>query len=210
MTAPPNVFEKHDADYRARIKNIDFERIAPILGLEPVGKGWVLPFFDRRYTISPSGIWDDRRLAPSYATVVILAKYLTRCPGQVHRDTQWAAFKDFKRESHFTNVNFFTSDTEQKIATTFSGKLEALNDAARRIGGVPGDQTLSYDLIMQFQALPRMALLLLFNDGDEDFAPYATVLFWRQAEYYLDPESLAMTSALLAKRLADQLPTEGI
>ena len=57
---------------------------------------------------------------------------------------------------------------------------------------------------MQFQALPRIALLLSFNDGDEDFPPYSTVLFWRQAEYYLDPESLAMTSALLARQLTTQ------
>ena len=63
---------------------------------------------------------------------------------------------------------------------------------------------------MQFQALPRIALLLSFNDGDEDFPPYSTVLFWRQAEYYLDPESLAMTSALLAKQLTTRLATEAV
>ena len=208
MTAPSTVFEKHDADYRARIKNLDFERIAPILGLEPMGDGWVLPFFNRRYTISPNGIWDERRQAPDYAAVVILAKYLTRCPTYLHRDRQWAAFKDFKRESHFTNINYFASDTEQKIVTAFSGKQAALGRAARCIGGIPGDSELAYDLVMQIQALPRIALLLLFNDGDEDFPAYGTVLFWRQAEYYLDPESLAMTSALLAKRLAEQADSE--
>jgi len=210
MTAPSKVFEKHDADYRARIGSLDFERIAPTLGLEPMEDGWVLPFFDRRYTISPSGIWDDRRQAPNYATVVILAKYLTRCPAYVHCDTQWAAFKDFKRESHFTNVNYFASDTEQKIVTAFSGKLAALEQAARRMGGFPGDSGHSYDLVMQFQVLPRIALLLLFNDGDEYFPAYGTVLFWRQAEYYLDPESLAMTSAYLAKHLAEQTESKGM
>ena len=87
-----------------------------------------------------------------------------------------------------------------------------LNDALggyirNALGGVSGDSTLSYDLVMRFQALPRIALLLLFNDGDDDFPPYSTVLFWRQAEYYLAPESLAMTSALLARQLTTQLET---
>jgi hypothetical protein len=39
VTPLPDVFEKHHADYRARLANLDFQRIAPILGLEPRGDG---------------------------------------------------------------------------------------------------------------------------------------------------------------------------
>ena len=52
---------------------------------------------------------------------------------------------------------------------------------------------------MKFQALPRIVLLLLFNDGDEEFPAKCTVLFERHAEHYRDPESLAMTSTWLAR-----------
>jgi hypothetical protein len=208
MNPPSDIFEKHYADYQARLEQLDFERIAPVLGLEPRGEDYVLSLFDRRFTVSRSGIRDDNRQPPDYTSLVILAQYLLRCPTAVHHDTRWAAFKDFKRESQFTNLTYFTSDTERKIVTTFSGKLEALSQAARSIGGVPGALKLSYDLVLQFQALPRIALLLLFNDGDEDFPAYGTVLFWQQAEYYLDPESLAVTSALLSKRLAKQMQVE--
>jgi hypothetical protein len=57
-------------------------------------------------------------------------------------------------------------------------------------------------LVVQFKALPRISQLLLFNDSDEDFPGSATGLFQKQAEFYLDPESLAMTSAVLARRLS--------
>jgi len=207
MTPPSDVFDKHYADYQTQLEALDFDRIAPILGLKPQRAGYALSFFNHRFTVAHDGIRNDHQQPPDYATFVILVKYLTRCPAQPHQDTQWAAFKDFKRESHFTNINYFASDTEKKIANTFSGNLEALSHAARRMGGVSVDSTLSYDLAIQFQALPRIALLLLFNDGDEDFTPYGTVLFWRQAEYYLDPESLAVTSALLVKHLTNQLET---
>ncbi len=207
MTRSGDIFETHYGEYMNSLAVLDLERIAPILGLESHAEEYTLSLFDHRYTISHQGIWDEHRQPPSYTTFVIMAKYLARCPAREHQDPQWAAFKDFKRESHFTNVNYFASDTEQKIAQAFSGNLQALSRAARRLGGVCGDSTLSYDLVMQFQALPRIALLLLFNDGDDDFPPYSTVLFWRQAEYYLDPESLAMTSALLAKQLTTQLET---
>ena len=63
----------------------------------------------------------------------------------------------------------------------------------------------SFDLCVQFDALSRIALLLLFNDGDEEFPAKSTVLFQKHAEYYLDPESLAMTGASLAKKLKQAL-----
>jgi hypothetical protein len=54
---------------------------------------------------------------------------------------------------------------------------------------------------MQFNAFPYISLLLLFNDGDDEFPARCSVLFQKQAEFYLDPESLSMTGALLTKNL---------
>ena len=69
------------------------------------------------------------------------------------------------------------------------------------MGGFAHQMEISYDLAVKFDALPRISLLLLFNDGDEEFPAKCTVLFQKHAEYYLDPESLAMTGACLAKAL---------
>ncbi len=110
---------------------------------------------------------------------------------------------DFKRTSHFTNVNYFASDTAQMINQHFSGKLEALSEAGEELGGFRPEVDMPYDLSMQFEALPRISLLLLFNDRDEEFPAQCTVLFQQHAEFYLDPESLSMTSAFLAKDLKE-------
>ena len=111
------------------------------------------------------------------------------------------SFKDFKKTSHFLNLNYFISDTEKPIVQNFSGRLDALSTACEKFGGVPNDIGISYDLVMRFDALPRISLLLLFNDKDEEFPAQCSVLFQKQAEYYLDPESLVMTSAFLVKKL---------
>jgi hypothetical protein len=58
-----------------------------------------------------------------------------------------------------------------------------------------------YDLSVQFQALPRISLLLLFNDGDGESPARCTVLFQKHTECFMDPESLAMSGASLARRL---------
>ena len=60
---------------------------------------------------------------------------------------------------------------------------------------------LSYDFAMEFKGLPQIELLLLFNDSDDDFPATCSVLFQRQAEHYLDPESLIMTGMVFAQRL---------
>jgi hypothetical protein len=126
------------------------------------------------------------------------------CPNEPYFDAEWSAFKDFKKVSHFTNVNFFKSDTEKVIESVFSGKLDDLRKACSILGGIYYEMETSYDLSTKFNAFPRISLLLLFNDSDEEFPAKGTVLFQKHVEYYLDPESLATTSAWLAKNLAKQ------
>jgi hypothetical protein len=89
------------------------------------------------------------------------------------------SFKDFKITSHFTNINYFTSDTEQAIVKGFSGRLVELAEACRQTGGVPHDADMPYDLSVRFEALPRVSLLLLFNDRDDEFPAGCTMLFNR-------------------------------
>lgn len=76
-----------------------------------------------------------------------------------------------------------------------------MKKACGELGGSPHEMDITYDLSIRFVALPRISLLLLFNDGDEEFPAKCTVLFQKHAEYYLDPESLAMTGACLAGKL---------
>jgi hypothetical protein len=197
-----DIFERHYHNYLEQMANIDFASIQMTLGLKKKEAHYFVSFFGRDYLLSGDGIQDDAGRRPSYVTCAVLAKYILLCPEQCHEDRGWAAFKDFKRTSHFLNANFFASDTERVIAQAFGGRPDDLRNACLAVGGVPNQKMAAYDLAMQFQALPRISLLLLFNDGDEDFPVYATVLFQKQAEFYLDPESLAMTSAVLARRLS--------
>lgn len=58
---------------------------------------------------------------PEYMAFVILAQYILLGLEQSHYDAQWLAYKDFIRISHFTHVNYFSSDTERAIENHFSG-----------------------------------------------------------------------------------------
>jgi hypothetical protein len=204
MVESSDVFEKNYQEYCAQMTKIPFESIINELGIVHDGDRMFIPFFNNRYFVSNNGIVDESGNKPDYMTSVIIAKYILLCPDQSYHDEEWVSFKDFKKASHFTNVNYFSSDTERAIERHFSGKLNDLKKACDELNGFQHEMEVSYDLSIQFNALPRISLILLFNDSDEEFPAKCTVLFQKHAEYYLDPESLAMTSACLANNLKRQ------
>ena len=53
--------------------------------------------------------------------------------------------------------------------------------AGRKISGHLPAAKFSYDLCMQFNALPKIPVLMLFNDADEEFAAQCALLFERRA-----------------------------
>lgn len=209
MFQQSEIFEKHYRDYCAQISRIDLASVKDRLGLKEDAARMVVPFFNEEYRVSGEGIFDLSGTRPDYGICVIIAKYILLCPDRDYQNEEWVSFKDFKSVSHFTNVNFFASDVERAIEKKFAGRLEDLFRAGERSGGITHAVATRYDLSMVFRALPRISLLLLFNDGDEEFPARCTVLFQKSAENYLDPESLGMLGAALAGRLKKRSSDRG-
>jgi hypothetical protein len=201
MTEKAGIFETHYQKYCKELGACDLERAAGILGMTMDGDRAVLPFLGAQFWVSGQGIEDAAGNRPSYGLCVILAKYVLRCPEKGPHDPQWVAFRDFKKEAAVTNVNFFTSDVETAIARRFQGRLDRLAESGRSIGGKDHETGATWDLSMAFTLLPRIRMLLLFNDRDDMFPCQCRVLFEKHAEIYLDPESLAMAGAALAKAI---------
>ncbi len=208
MVEQAQVFDTHYQDYCRQIAGCDLDTAADILGMDVDGGQAVVSFLGQPYRISGEGIFDTFGQKPSYGLCVILAKYVLRCPDKVYHDPQWVAFRDFKREAAMTNVNFFSSDTQAAILKRFQGRLNRLKAAGLALGGKDHDPGAGWDFSMAFDLLPRIRLLLLFNDKDEDFPAQCRVLFEKHAEFYLDPESLAMSGAALAKSLCRSDPED--
>ena len=201
----PSVFEETYTNYLARIAELDFVRIAGRLGTELSGGELMIPFLGNSYRVSRLGLSDTSGKRPDFSVCVVLFKYLLLCPDHDPLEDEWVTFKDFKDAAPFAGA--FVNYTEAPLADHFTGNLARLESAARALGGRPPDTDFSYDLSLQFPALPKVPVLLLFNDADEEFAARCAVLFERRAEKYLDMECLAMVGSLLfeqLKRAADK------
>jgi hypothetical protein len=201
MSNQAPIFEETVRNYLSEVVQADRTRMAETLGLR-VEQGEVfIPFFGRVYRVSPRAIFNPSGQEPLHALSVVLCKYLLLCPDQVPRGGEdWVSYKDFRDAAPF--VTGFVNNSERAIARNFTGRLDPLRAAAEQLGASRPALELSYQFSARFEALPRVPLLLLFNDEDEDFPAQCTLLFERRAEKFLDMECLAIIGWLLADSLA--------
>ncbi len=195
MTNKESVFEKTYEDYLAQVSGIDFNSIKQKLGVEIEKDKIIIPLFGRPHTVSEAGIFDPGGKQPMLDTCVILCKYILLCPQIPPKEKEWVSFRDLKDSGPLTT--YFVNDVEQAIARYFNSRLGDMKNAGRILKGYPPDIEISYDLSMQFDALPKVPIVMLFNDVDDEFSATCSVLFERRAENYLDPECLAMVGRCL-------------
>jgi len=195
MTNKESVFKKTYENYLAQVDRIDFNSVKKKLGVEVENNEMIIPLFGKPYKVFGAGISDPGGKQPMLDICVILCKYILLCPQIPPKKKDWVSFRDLKDSGPLTN--YFMNDVEQAIATYFNGRLGDMKNACRTLKGYSPDIEVSYDLSIQFDALPKVPIVMLFNDADDEFPAKCSVLFERRAENYLDPECLAMVGRCL-------------
>jgi len=190
------VFEKIYRDYLKEVSRLEPDRARERLGVQVVDEAVIIPFYGTPHHISAQGISDDQGRRPSHSVSVILCKYLLLCPDVEPTEADWVTYKDFKDAAPF--VGGFLNNVERPIARTFSGRLNDLRRACADLTGRPVEGLVTADLVMRFEALPKVPVLMVFNDRDEDFPAHCSILFERRAEKYLDMECLAIAGWALS------------
>jgi len=194
-----SVFNETYQNYLNQIGKIDLDSRADKLGGRITKDEMILSFFGQPYRISHRGIKDPSGTQPTMGISVVLCKYLLLCPDIPSLDKEWVSYRDFKDTAPL--VHSFVNHTERPIIRNFSNRLEDLAAACEKLGGKDPDLDLNYQLIMKLYPLPKVPVLLLFDDIDEEFPAQCKVLFERRAEQYLDPECLAIIGTLLNQYL---------
>jgi hypothetical protein len=120
----------------------------------------------------------------------------------------WMAFKDFQDAAPL--VHAFSNTVTRPIAESFSGRVSELEASGKKMGGYTPDEEFPYDLCMQFDALSKVPLLLLFNDQDAEFPAQCGVLFEKRTEKFIDMECLAMVGMLFFEYLRQRPPAEQV
>lgn len=196
MAKKNTVFEHTYRDYLRQIAGIDFLSRAELLGAERAGNMLIIPFYTKPYRISSEGVFDALGKPANFAKSVVLCRYILQCPEVTPAGGSWVTYREFKGAGPL--VGYFTSNTNKIIETAFGGNTPALTKACETLGGVIFDDGSSYDISIRFDFLPKIPVLLRFNDKDQEFPAQCTILFRSTAEKYLDMECLAIGGTFLA------------
>ena len=201
MTSGPNIFDTTRQEYLRRIGETDLREIAQKIGATYVKNTLIAPLVTRNYMISPKAVTDEQDREAPFPVCVLLSRYILHCPAFPSGNTNWTAFRDFPGTSPL--LCYFTGEIEDALAKFFANGLPLLQKCCTDLGGRIAEPAVHYDLGCAFTALPKLRLLLLFNDADEEFPAAATLLFEKMAGDYLDPESLAILARHLYERLQE-------
>lgn len=202
MGEPNPIFNKNYGSYLRQLNNIDLSLCESVLGItvDEERKTAEIPFFKSIYRVSPFGVVDDRGKRPDYGICVVLLKYLLMCPKRVPLETDWVSYRDFK-DSGQTQNDGLSAYASQAISIRYAGNLSRLKAAVGALGGRPPESQYPYDLSAVLTALPRLPILFLFNDADEQFPAQTSILYERRAASFLDAECRIMVDWYLLELL---------
>lgn len=182
-----------------KLKGADLASRADALGGTWAEGSLTLPLFGRPHHITGETIRDHEGNHATPAVTVLLCRYLLALPAeQPPASPGWITLRDVKGAGVLTSV--FTDNTQKIIETAFTGHPHSLADASAALGGSvephPG-----FDLSIRFHALPRIPVLIHFNDAEVGMPAQCAILFARSAQDYLDLESLSIIATYLAGNL---------
>ncbi|MGQ9703703.1 MAG: DUF3786 domain-containing protein, partial [Actinomycetota bacterium] len=165
------------------------------------GRVFVVPFFGERYTVSyPEGeVNRENGTAAGAREALIILHYLVQADGTQVRD-QWVAYRDLPGARYHEPA--FVAEVEGPLSRGLAGRLEALRkwaETTAREVELPGDVAAAWDV------LPRVPLLLVFNEADEEFPASARVFFDASAPNYLPTEDLSVLAELAALRILESV-----
>jgi hypothetical protein len=193
------VYQETYQYYLEKLKSMRFDGKEGVLGVTLDGDAVVVPYFGQSIRLTADGLKNEAGCRPDFSDCVVVCRYLIMCPLFEPKQKEWSAYRDFPDAGPLT---VFWADTVQgPLARAFSGRVSALEKACDVLGGSVPDMDVACDLCRCFLPLPRMPLLLVFNDADDDFAASASLLFEKRASTYLDAESQAILGHVLSNRL---------
>ncbi len=120
-------------------------------------------------------------------------------------EKHWVSFSDLP-DGRFYN-QAFQGYSGGELARAFQNNLEAFERAASSLGGTlaPKEPQIPGDRAVIFRALPRVAVLAAYWQGDEDFSAAAQILFDVTVPHYLPTDVCAILGSTLTRRLIKQM-----
>lgn len=159
---------------------------------------FTVPFLHQTYLVTfPDGkvtYSHDNSEAP-IITAILLLHYLINASG-VDLSQNWISYKELQGGSIY--IEPFQHRAIIPFVKKFGGYPQDFALAAEKLGGKKADHG---DVSFIIPVLPRVPLLYILWEGDEEFPPNGTILFDNYANHYLATEDYAFLGGMTVAAL---------
>lgn len=162
-------------------------RNAASLGGITDGERAAIPVFQQQCEVRSDDIYCNGRPLDTVGSILVLRYLMQSGDAELHH--VWLPYRDLKDGGPFSA--YIKTHIEDRIAAEFSGRRAALRQRLEAIGGSRCEGDATGDLVMLLHPLPRVPVLCVFNDADDEFPAAFQFLFDGSAPGFLDLESLA-------------------
>lgn len=157
-----------------------------------------LPLWERTIRLTFPGLTaylgSSNATLPSFQLALTLYYFATADGSPLMQ--RWISFSDLP-DGRFYN-QAYQGYTGYELVRCFGNDRSAFDQAAIKLGGV--HQTFG-DSAFSFLALPRVPILVVLWQGDEDFSASYQILFDASANHYLPTDAYAILGSTLTSRL---------
>ena len=166
----------------------------------PTGS-FIVSFFEEGYRVAfPTGVVyrPDGSDAGGREALIIL-HYLIQADLTPVKE-EWVAYRDLPGARYHEPA--FVAEVERPLSLGLEGRLELFRGWSQRNARVldlPGD------IAVAWEALPRIPLLVIFNEKDEEFPASARMLFDITASNHLPTEDLSVLAEIAVFRLLEEI-----
>lgn len=137
-------------------------------------------------------------------TQALVAYYLHTADG-ILPTNHWIAFTELPNGRFYTQA--FQGYTGRELAQMYGNDVTRFTETAVALGGIAN---VLGDAAFRFQALPRVPMLVVCWQGDEDFPPSYKILFDAHTPHYLPTDACAILGSMLARRLLKVANPKGL
>jgi hypothetical protein len=199
----PSLFASRIEELRLQLKGVDPQLLATRTGSafkgNAPGEGYFhLELWGRSIQLSypafQASYFPENTPLPEMSLALLLYYFLT-ADGSPPTE-RWISFAELP-DGRFYN-HAFQGYTGKELEKHFGNHQAQFERAAQQIGGCP----FSFgNAAFTFRALPRIQLLAVFWQGDEDFPASFQILFDACASHYLPTDAYAILGSALTRRL---------
>ena len=199
----PNALAIKVDDLRQDLSGVDPYILAMRIGANffapPEGKSYLeIPLWGKPVLIGyPDLVAYDAITAQelSISTQALLLYHLVTSDGAPLQD-RWVSFAELPGGRFYNQT--FQGYSGNELVRAFGNDLEAFRRACIQINGITEP---TGDAAYRFEVLPRLPVLLVYWQGDEDFPPSIKVLFDASACHHVPVDVCAIVGGSLAGKL---------